>query len=121
MLKIKRIYIFANMRADLMKDDVFKSISHVAMQLNPKNGKIILFGSQARGDAQENSDWDILVLIDKDKIEASDHDKFAYPFWELGWQINAMIHPLIYTLKEWESRSHSAFHQDVETEGIVLC
>ena len=28
--------------------------------------KIILFGSRARGDAREDSDWDFLVVIDKD-------------------------------------------------------
>lgn len=71
--------------------DVFSSIRNVAMKLKPENGKIILFGSQARGDAHENSDWDILVLLDKDKIEVIDHDKFTYPFWELGWEINAMF------------------------------
>ena len=45
--------------------DVFSSIRNVAMKLKPENGKIILFGSQARGDAHENSDWDILVLLDR--------------------------------------------------------
>jgi len=28
--------------------------------------KIILFGSRARGDAKEDSDWDLLVLVNKD-------------------------------------------------------
>ena len=31
--------------------------------------KVILFGSQARGDAKEDSDWDILILLNKDKVE----------------------------------------------------
>mgnify|MGYP001746189717 FL=1 len=42
--------------------DVFNSIRNVAMKLKPENGKIILFGSQARGEAREDSDWDILIL-----------------------------------------------------------
>ena len=58
--------------------DVFNSIRNVAMKLKPENGKIILFGSQARGEAREDSDWDILILLDKDKIEVADHDKFTY-------------------------------------------
>ncbi len=28
--------------------------------------KIILFGSRAKGDAKEDSDWDFLVIVDKD-------------------------------------------------------
>ena len=101
--------------------DVFNSIRNVAMKLKPENGKIILFGSQARGDAQEDSDWDVLILLDKDKIEVTDHDQFTYPFWELGWKINAMIHPIVYTSKEWSTLSHTSFRDNVELYGIVLC
>ena len=92
-----------------------------AVIITTLNGKIILFGSQARGEAREDSDWDILILLDKDKIEVADHDKFTYPFWELGWEINAMIHPIVYTLKEWSTRSHSPFRDNIELNGIALC
>jgi len=91
------------------------------MKLKPENGKIILFGSQARGEAREDSDWDILILLDKDKIEVTDHDQFTYPFWELGREINAMIHPIVYTSKEWSILSHTPFRDNVELYGIVLC
>ena len=46
--------------------------------------KVILFGPQARGDAREDSDWDILILLNKDKVELDDHDYISYPFFELG-------------------------------------
>ena len=32
---------------------------------NIKVHKIILFGSRARGDFKEDSDWDILVVVDR--------------------------------------------------------
>lgn len=109
------------MMKEVRHNDVLKAISSIAMELKPENGKIILFGSQARGDASELSDWDILILLDKDRIEESDHDKFTYPFWELGWEINAMIHPIVYTSKEWSTLSHTSFRDNVELYGIVLC
>ena len=32
------------------------------------NARAVLFGARARGDAKPSSDWDILVLLDKEKI-----------------------------------------------------
>lgn len=75
------------MMKEVRHNDVLKAISSIAMELKPENGKIILFGSQARGDASELSDWDILILLDKDRIEESDHDKFTYPSGNLDGKL----------------------------------
>lgn len=97
------------------------AIRQVASTGIPKGAKVILFGSQARGDAHEGSDWDVLVLIDKDSLSPSDHDLYSYPFWELGWKIDAMIHPALYTLKDWNTKANPVFRTNVERDGIVLC
>ena len=47
---------------------ILEKIKSTAKRIIPKNGKAILFGSQARGTAHEGSDWDVLILLDKDKI-----------------------------------------------------
>jgi len=39
------------------------------------NSKVLLFGSQARGDFKENSDYDLLVIIEE---ELSPSDKMPY-------------------------------------------
>ena len=103
------------------KDHVIAAIRNVAMADIPKNASVILFGSQARGDERPDSDWDILVIIDKDKLSAADHDLYSYPFWELAWKINAMIHPAVYTRHDWLTKSNPIFRDNVEREGIVLC
>jgi len=40
-----------------MNQQIFKEILSLKRQILP-NGKVILFGSQARGDVHEDSDWD---------------------------------------------------------------
>ena len=43
------------------------------------NAILILYGSYARGDYKEDSDLDLLVLIDKDEITRSDQKRIKYP------------------------------------------
>ncbi|MBD8994101.1 MAG: nucleotidyltransferase domain-containing protein [Prevotella sp.] len=50
----------------------------------PANGKAILFGSQAKGTARDDSNWDILIILDKEELLPSDYDNVTYPLTELG-------------------------------------
>lgn len=67
-----------------LEDEVLKSIQKKAESIMPKDAKVILFGSRARRDAKADSDWDILVLLNKDKIDEQDHDNYTYPFLGIG-------------------------------------
>ena len=82
--------------------------------------KAILYGSQARGDAHKDSDWDILILLDKLKIEVEDYDNVSYPLVELGWSLNECVSPVLYTLKDWMRYHFSPFVHNVKDEGIRL-
>lgn len=65
---------------------VLDSIKRSLAEHLPKEGKALLFGSQARGDAQVDSDWDILILLNKEKLEPSDYDEVSFPLTMLGWE-----------------------------------
>ena len=73
------------------KTKILQQIKDTLQNVLPTGGRVLLFGSQARGDAREDSDWDILILIDKERINNDDFDNVAYPLVELGWKIGAMI------------------------------
>lgn len=101
------------------KQNILKQIKNTLLSTQP-TAKLILFGSQARGDENIDSDWDLLILLDKDKIENSDFDMLAYPIIELGWQLGEQFSPRLYTLKDWMKRSFTPFYKNIEEEGIVL-
>ncbi len=85
-----------------------------------KSGKVILYGSQARGTANQNSDWDLLILLDKPKIESEDFDRISYPLVELGWAEGEQFSPKLYTLRDWENRNFTPFYKNIQQEGIIL-
>ena len=108
----------------LSSNEVGRSLSaklaELLHRIEPVRSQAILFGSRARGTARPDSDWDVLILLDKDRISASDHDNISYPLRELGWEINQMINPILFTKREWESKHSTLFYKNVMTEGIAL-
>lgn len=86
----------------------------------PASGKAILFGSQAKGTARDDSDWDILIILDKEELLPSDYDNVTYPLTELGWELGKEIYPVMYSAREWLKYKNTFFCKNVEKEGIRL-
>lgn len=81
----------------------------------------ILYGSEARGDARPDSDIDLLVLVDKDKLSYSDKDKIIAPFYDIELETGVIISTLIMPRKEWENRPFlTPFQNNINKEGITL-
>jgi len=49
-----------------IKNIIKETIKKVLKQYNIKLSKIILFGSRARSDHKEDSDWDCFVIVDRE-------------------------------------------------------
>lgn len=95
-------------------------IKKVASMTIPIGGKAILYGSRARGDSHQGSDWDILILLNKEQLEQADYDNVSYPFVLLGCEIGEEINPIMYTKDEWESYRITPFYENVTREGVNL-
>jgi len=103
-----------------MNQQIFSKIKALKRQILP-NEKVILFGSQARGDARPDSDWDLLVVLNKKgKHDWNDFDEYAYPFEEIGWDYGVAINPLLYTQEEWDKGAIFPFYKNVMREGILI-
>lgn len=101
--------------------NILGMIRHLGEDILPENAKLVLFGTQARGDARQDSDWDLLILLDGERISNEDFNAMAFLFVELGWTLGVEVNPLIYTYLEWKRREISPFYKNVMKEGVALC
>ena len=99
---------------------IINNLQRVARQVAPVGSQVWLYGSRARGDARVDSDWDVLILLDKDKVDYEDFGKIGYPIEMVGWNYNAGITPIIYTKKEWKERAITPFYKNVVRDRIRL-
>ncbi len=59
-----------------MKEKIKKIINKVLEEKGIKVERIILFGSRARGDFKENSDWDLLIIV-SNELDLKDKRKIS--------------------------------------------
>jgi len=104
----------------LNKQNIVEQIQTLGRKVLPEGSSLLLYGSRARGDDREDSDYDIVVLVDKDKQQLQDFTDYAYPFMEMGWEVGVEINPMLYTRKEWSQRYFTPFYKNVEHDKIVL-
>lgn len=97
-----------------------RKLTELGKNIIPSSGRLWLYGSRARGNARVDSDWDLLILLDKEKPEFDDFKLYAYPFTLLGAEYNQEIVPQIYTKQQWESISFTPFYKNVELEKVEL-
>lgn len=100
--------------------NILDNIKLTLLKTLPVGGSATLYGSRARGDAHKGSDWDVLVVVDKDILTMDDYNTITYPLVMLGWDYNEEINPIMYTTRQWDESRHTPFRENVERDGIKL-
>jgi len=82
---------------------------------------LILFGSRARGDAEPESDMDVLVVLG-DEADAEAREAVSDCAWEAGFDAGIVVVPMVFTRSEWERgpERHSLLAQSIRAEGVRL-
>jgi uncharacterized protein len=83
--------------------------------------KIYLYGSRSRGSSHKESDWDILILLDKEKITPEIEEAISFPLYDLEFETGEVISPMIYSEYEWNTRYRiTPFYHNVMREGKLI-
>ena len=101
------------------KNEIVSMIGTAVHSAEP-TAETILFGSQARGDARSDSDWDIVVSVDTPQVSNSQFKKLSYDLWVAGLDSGVEINPLIYTRQQWDNARPTLFKYNVIKDGIRI-
>lgn len=83
--------------------------------------EVILFGSHARGQSHSESDWDILILIDKPKTSRTVEELYRNEMFNLELELGVPISILVYSKEDWETKFViTPLYKHIKKEGIRL-
>jgi predicted nucleotidyltransferase len=102
------------------KDQILQRIIDVVSKTAP-DSEIYLYGSQARGGAKKLSDWDLLILLNKQNISFDLETKFMDELYEIELETGEIISPMIYGKNDWnENHSITGLFENIQKEGIRI-
>lgn len=100
--------------------EVVKQISQTIRQVAPQ-ATAILYGSQARGEARPDSDIDVLILLDGDKMNLQREMEVTSPLYEIEWKTGVLVSPTVMLRRQWENMPFKTpFYINVMNEGIRI-
>ena len=101
---------------------VEEAVEAILNRLHPKPRLIVLFGSEARGEATPDSDIDLLLLLepfDEDLLAVA-RDAVYDVMWRHDFERLISLHALSADRFEDLRRKGFGFAKNVDREGIVL-
>jgi uncharacterized protein len=103
-----------------METDFTDKIKKVVQKENP-TAKIILYGSRARGNFLSESDWDILILLNKPNVTFKDEQIIRHQLYDIELETGETISTFVYALNDWNTKlSMTPLYENVKKEGIYL-
>jgi uncharacterized protein len=83
------------------------------------NARIFLFGSRARNDFRDDSDWDFLILTQSD-ITRDYKNKISDSLFETELDTNQVLTSIIQNISTWENYSNTSIYKNIKRDSIEI-
>jgi predicted nucleotidyltransferase len=100
------------------RDIILTTVKKRIKSVDP-NAKIILFGSRARNDAHKNSDWDFLILTEKNP-DRTFRNKIYDELFELELETDEVVTGIIQNIESWHEYSNTPIYQNILRDGVEV-
>ena len=103
-----------------MKSVLLEKVKTAVLQIE-LSAEIILYGSRAREDFHEGSDWDFLILVEG-SVDCAREDRIRRVLYEIELDMDQIISSIIRSRQDWNSPRYSVvpLHKNIEREGISI-
>ena len=98
--------------------EFLQEVKRNVQEIDPQ-AEVWLFGSRARGDARDDSDWDFLVLTDE-LVNWGFKSRLRDHLYDVGFNSNHVISTVIQSRKQPSFLTVTELYQNVMEEGIRL-
>lgn len=103
-----------------VENKILSQIKRIVREHEP-SAKIYLYGSRSKGTSRSDSDWDLLILLNRERISYEVEQRISSPLYDLEFDTGEVISPMIYSEKEWNSKYRfTPFYKNVMREGKLL-
>ncbi len=98
---------------------ILDSIKRVVKGIDP-DSRVILYGSRARGDEHEFSDWDLLILTPHE-ASLSKEQQFRHPLFDLEVEYGQAFSTMLCSEEQWESKYFiTPLYESIAEEGLLV-
>lgn len=99
---------------------ILSQISNTIRSID-SSAEIILYGSRARGTAQPESDWDLLILLSRENVPRQIEQEFRHALIDIELETGESFSTFVFSKKDWENKYWATpLYQSITTEGIKL-
>ena len=104
----------------MTSEELIENVRRTVLLIEP-HADVLLYGSRARGDAYDDSDWDFLILLNG-PVDDARTDTLRHALYEIEWTCGEVLSAVVMNAEEWRSPRYQVtpFYKQVQREGAQL-